>query len=104
MAAATTTSVSAECPEYILFLCRILIVTSPKASIPSVTDFTENSINSLGTLVNAFRASQTASTGPVPTATAVSSVWSSVFTRVTVAVGLDAVSYTHLTLPTNREV
>ena len=75
MAAATTTSVSAECPEYILFLFRILIVTSPNASIPSVTDFTENSINSLGTCANAFSASQTASTGPVPTATAVSSVW-----------------------------
>ena len=42
------------------------MVTSPKASIPSVTDLTENSINSLGTLANLFKASHTASTGPVP--------------------------------------
>ena len=49
------------------------MVTSPNASIPSVTDLTENSISSFGTLANAFSASQTASTGPVPIATAVSS-------------------------------
>ena len=41
------------------------MVTSPNASMPSVTDFTENSINSLGTLANLFSASYTASTGPV---------------------------------------
>ena len=29
---------SAECPEYILLSLLILIVTSPKASIPSVTE------------------------------------------------------------------
>ena len=81
---------SAECPEYILLSLLILIVTSPKASIPSVTDFTENSISSLGTLANLFRASHTASTGPVPNDTDVSSVLSSVFRSVIVAVGLDA--------------
>ena len=81
---------SAECPEYILLSLLILIVTSPKASIPSVTDFTENSINSLGTLANLFRASHTASTGTVPNYTAVSSVLSSVFKSEMVAVGLDA--------------
>ena len=57
--------------------------------MPSVTDLTENSINSFGTLANAFNALQTASTGPVPISTAVFSVCSSVFIRVTVAVGLD---------------
>ena len=62
------------------------MVTSPKASIPSVTDLTENSINSLGTLANLFKASHTASTGPVPIATAVFSVLSSVFRSVIVAV------------------
>ena len=50
-AAATTTSVSAEWPENRLPSLLIRIVTSPKASIPSVTDFTENSINSLGSSV-----------------------------------------------------
>ena len=65
------------------------MVTSPNASMPSVTDLTENSINSLGTFANAFIASHTASTGPVPIDTAVSSLSSSVFIRVTVAVGLD---------------
>ena len=65
------------------------MVTSPNASIPSVTDLTENSINSLGTLANEFRALHTASTGPVPIATAVSSLFYSVFIRVIVAVGLD---------------
>jgi len=90
LAAATTTSVSAECPEYILLSLLILIVTSPKASIPSVTDLTENSINSLGTLANLFKASHTASTGPVPIDTAVSSLLSSVFRSEMVAVGLEA--------------
>ena len=62
------------------------MVTSPMASMPSVTDFTENSINSLGTPARSFKARQTASTGPVPTAEPVVSLPSSSET-VTVAVG-----------------
>ena len=65
------------------------MVTSPSASIPSVTDLTENSINSFGTLAKLLRASHTASTGPVPKATVVFSDKSSVFSNVTVAVGLE---------------
>ena len=55
-----------------------------------MTDFTENSISSLGTFASEFKASQTASTGPVPSATTVFSTSSSVSNRVTVAVGLDS--------------
>ena len=82
-----------------MLLLLILIVTSPKASIPSVTDLTENSINSLGTFANALRASQTASTGPVPIATAVSSVLFSVFRSVIVAVGLEVLPQLTCTRP-----
>ena len=81
------------------------MVTSPKASIPSVTDLTENSINSLGTLANLFKASHTASTGPVPIDTAVSSLLSYVLRSEMVAVGLEALpqltlSLIHISEPT----
>ena len=62
------------------------MVTSPIASMPSVTDLTLNSTSSLGTRASALSAWQTASTGPVPMAAPVSSAPSAVI-RVTVAVG-----------------
>ena len=62
------------------------MVTTPRASIPSVTAWMLNSTNSLGTFTNSSMARHTASTGPVPMAAVVAwPPWLS--SRVTVAVG-----------------
>jgi hypothetical protein len=50
------------------------IVTSPTASMPSVTGFDENSISSFGTPTMRLMALYTASTGPVPWAASVTMV------------------------------
>ncbi len=63
------------------------MVTSPSASMPRVTDCTENSVRSLSTRTILFTALHMASTGPVPKSQAVT-VWSAALRSVTVAVGV----------------
>ena len=63
------------------------MVTSPSASMPRVTDCTENSVSSLSTCTILFTALYTASIGPVPYSQAVTT-WSAALRSVTVAVGV----------------
>ena len=59
-------SVSDPLPTYVLPSCAIRTVTPPRASIPSVTASTRNSVNSLATLTIELIDLYTASIGPVP--------------------------------------